>query len=227
MSLVKNLEEKVVSSLNLPSDLELLKAEPLLESGLISAEQIVRWYYWDKLKLAWWVKMTTTTPLCIYYFGPFGSAKEAELAQSGYIEDLEQEGVEGITVQIQQCQPKELTLFEDNYEANLECEVLPPLCCQVLNQALPVVIEEIENALEAYPDEACRQFFTQPERYHQLIAYVLSKIPTVYTVFELLQKAAIKPKFPALSLELRLRLESYIYWGIQQIFQDNYNGVIN
>jgi hypothetical protein len=63
--------------------------------------------------LAWWVKIVTETPQCTYYFGPFDSAREADLAQAGYIEDLEGEGAKGIAVQILQDEPKILTIYED------------------------------------------------------------------------------------------------------------------
>ena len=64
----------------------------------------------DRVGLAWWVEINTSQPICTYYFGPFMSSKEAELARSGYIEDLEQEAAQGITVRIQQCKPERLTI---------------------------------------------------------------------------------------------------------------------
>ncbi|HEY9810351.1 MAG TPA: DUF1816 domain-containing protein [Halomicronema sp.] len=67
----------------------------------------------EKFELAWWVEIITTEPACTYYFGPFISAKEALLSKDDYIEDLEQEQAKGITVQIKQCHPQELTIFED------------------------------------------------------------------------------------------------------------------
>jgi hypothetical protein len=63
--------------------------------------------------LAFWVEITTETPRCTYYFGPFFSRKEAETEKSGYIEDLEQEGAIGIQVSIQRCKPEVLTIFDD------------------------------------------------------------------------------------------------------------------
>ncbi|NES84519.1 MAG: DUF1816 domain-containing protein, partial [Moorea sp. SIO2B7] len=50
-----------------------------------------------------------TQPRCTYYFGPFDSFNEAQSHQPGYIEDLQEEGAEGITVEIKQCQPQILT----------------------------------------------------------------------------------------------------------------------
>lgn len=65
----------------------------------------------EQVGLAWWIHIVTAKPDCTYYFGPFMSAKEAEMARSGYVEDLEAEAAEGIAVHISQCQPKELTIF--------------------------------------------------------------------------------------------------------------------
>lgn len=62
-------------------------------------------------KLAWWLQVITNRPYCIYYFGPFDTWKEAELAQNGYIEDLNQEGAEGIYAQIRLDNPSELTIY--------------------------------------------------------------------------------------------------------------------
>ncbi len=59
--------------------------------------------------LAWWIEIYTDFPRCLYYFGPFNSELEAKTYQGGYIEDLQQEGAEGIVIQIKQCQPTNLT----------------------------------------------------------------------------------------------------------------------
>jgi hypothetical protein len=59
--------------------------------------------------LPWWVEISTITPKCLYYFGPFSSSVEAQAHQSGYIEDLQKEGAQGITAQVKQCQPAFLT----------------------------------------------------------------------------------------------------------------------
>ncbi len=66
-------------------------------------------------ELSWWVKITTTTPYCIYYFGPFDSQAEATIAQDGYIEDLMTENAIGINVDIKQDQPTVLTISESDH----------------------------------------------------------------------------------------------------------------
>ncbi|AFZ32102.1 protein of unknown function DUF1816 [Gloeocapsa sp. PCC 7428] len=80
--------------------------------------------FWDSFKevltnlfhsfgWAWWVEIVTQNPRCTYYFGPFLSVKEANAAKAGYIEDLEQEGAQGIIVKVKRCKPKNLTVADD------------------------------------------------------------------------------------------------------------------
>jgi Domain of unknown function (DUF1816) len=67
----------------------------------------------NRLGLAWWVEVTTRTPSCVYYFGPFTSSKEAEAELPGFLEDLEYEEAQGIQAVVKRCQPSELTIFDD------------------------------------------------------------------------------------------------------------------
>lgn len=57
--------------------------------------------------------MKTSAPRCIYYFGPFLTPQEAEAAKAGYVEDIENEGAEGLRVSIHRCKPINLTVAED------------------------------------------------------------------------------------------------------------------
>ncbi len=59
---------------------------------------------------AWWVEITTDRPHCTYYFGPFGTAVEADEAKAGYVEDLESESAQGIQVAIKRCKPAQMTI---------------------------------------------------------------------------------------------------------------------
>lgn len=63
-------------------------------------------------KQPWWIEVQTQMPDCIYYFGPFDSKKEAQLAQMGYIDDLVQEQAQDITVRVKKTCPKRLTVCE-------------------------------------------------------------------------------------------------------------------
>lgn len=61
----------------------------------------------------WWVEVKTISPACVYYFGPFETIKQARLNQGGYIEDLVEEKAFGITVELKQCLPDNLTVFAE------------------------------------------------------------------------------------------------------------------
>jgi hypothetical protein len=74
----------------------------------------------EKVPMDWWVEIITKAPDCKYYFGPFGSHREAQLSQLGYIEDLERERPQLIAIEIKQCQPEELTIFKDEPIESME-----------------------------------------------------------------------------------------------------------
>jgi hypothetical protein len=74
----------------------------------------------DFLGLAWWVEITTAQPRCTYYFGPFASSDQAHSAKSGYIEDLEKENAQGISVIVKRCKPANLTIDESGATADVE-----------------------------------------------------------------------------------------------------------
>jgi hypothetical protein len=67
----------------------------------------------DFFGLAWWVEITTNSPRCTYYFGPFASHKEAATARPGYVQDLQQEEAQGISIAIKRCKPTNLTIFDE------------------------------------------------------------------------------------------------------------------
>ena len=67
----------------------------------------------EVLGLAYWVRISTDSPQCIYYFGPFSSKAEAEAHSGGYCEDLRAEKARGISMTIERCKPRELTVTED------------------------------------------------------------------------------------------------------------------
>ncbi len=64
-------------------------------------------------KWGWWIEIRTANPSCTYYFGDFYSFTEAVSAQSGYIQDLSEEGAKLLAVEIKLCRPKQLTIYEN------------------------------------------------------------------------------------------------------------------
>ncbi len=67
----------------------------------------------DFVGQAWWVEISTAEPKCTYYFGPFSNAQVANLAQAGYVEDLESEQAQVLQVQVKRCKPNRLTIDYD------------------------------------------------------------------------------------------------------------------
>jgi hypothetical protein len=70
----------------------------------------------EMLGLAVWIEIITDSPHCTYYFGPFSSESEAEVAKIGYIEDLESEGCKGLAVMVKRCKPEKLTIYDDSLD---------------------------------------------------------------------------------------------------------------
>ena len=62
-------------------------------------------------EFGWWIEILTNEPDYIYYFGAFNSYLEAEEYKDIYIQDLEEEKAKIVGVEIEQCQPRELTIF--------------------------------------------------------------------------------------------------------------------
>lgn len=79
------------------------------------------------LGLAWWVEIVTDSPSCTYYFGPYGSASEAEAEKQGFVEDLEQEGTRSIKVEIKRCKPTELTIFDEKTDPSSSNRNIAPV----------------------------------------------------------------------------------------------------
>lgn len=104
--------------------LELLQA--IINKFLESTEEFFTSYL-EQMGEAWWVEIVTKKPDCTYYFGPFASHREAQLSQLGYLEDLEQERPQLIAIEIKQCQPKELTVFKDEWRQKIDSNILPDL----------------------------------------------------------------------------------------------------
>ncbi|CAN1212256.1 hypothetical protein TUMEXPCC7403_18760 [Tumidithrix helvetica PCC 7403] len=63
-------------------------------------------------ELGWWLEIFTAQPPCIYYFGAFETAQEAEESQAGFVQDLYLEGTQGIATRLRFFQPTQLVVTE-------------------------------------------------------------------------------------------------------------------
>jgi hypothetical protein len=74
----------------------------------------------DTIGSAVWIEILTESPSCTYYFGPFSSMGEAELAKGGYTEDLVAELATIATTTIKRCKPQHLTIFDESLDTYSE-----------------------------------------------------------------------------------------------------------
>lgn len=51
----------------------------------------------------------------------------------------------------------------------------------LINQTQSIIERKINQVLETYPHHPYQQIFAHPDRREQLFAYVLNRIPSVYT----------------------------------------------
>lgn len=92
---------------------------------------------------------------------------------------------------------------------------------QLINLTLPVVIAEIDNILEDYPESPYQIAFSLPEMRQRLFAYVLTHIPNRYTVQgEDLRLKESKFLHPS-PMQERLQMENLIHGGILHLLQEN------
>ncbi len=89
----------------------------------------------------------------------------------------------------------------------------------VENLILPLVVEEIEAALNTYPDQPYRQAYANPNLRAQLTRYVLNNVPVCYGLVEedspAEQHRALVPH-PVLQ-----HLREKVHDGIQCVLQSN------
>ncbi|HEY9728798.1 MAG TPA: hypothetical protein V6D50_20295, partial [Chroococcales cyanobacterium] len=92
---------------------------------------------------------------------------------------------------------------------------------KTVNLGLELVNEEIDNALELYPEEPYRTIFASPELRQKLINYVMSGLQGFLPSTEDKSNRPAKETIPYRSLELRLHVENYVHWGIEYILETN------
>lgn len=92
---------------------------------------------------------------------------------------------------------------------------------KIVNLTLPLVLREIENILEGYPEYPYQVAFSVEEFRQKLIAHVLSNVPNRYVVIDDLQEPPKEMKFLYRPIAERLRMENIIREGILRILREN------
>ncbi|NES98833.1 MAG: late competence development ComFB family protein [Desertifilum sp. SIO1I2] len=88
---------------------------------------------------------------------------------------------------------------------------------KLLNLTLPIVLEEIENVLAAYPKYPYQQAFSVSELRQDLVAYVLSRVPNKYAAVEETEPFVYQMGSSVYSSKQMLDIENCIHIGIQDI----------
>lgn len=88
---------------------------------------------------------------------------------------------------------------------------------QLFNLTLPIVNEEIENILSTYPNHPYQQAFSITGFRQDLLAYVLSRVPNKYTVFDGTKAPSSFPLSLPYPTKQLLDIEEYIHLGIRDI----------
>lgn len=91
---------------------------------------------------------------------------------------------------------------------------------ELINLTLPMVIQEIEDVLNEYPEHPYQIAFSIHEFRQKLIAYVLSQVPNQYAIVEEPAPASRPIRHSSLIAE-RLYLETVIRGGILHILREN------
>ena len=92
---------------------------------------------------------------------------------------------------------------------------------ELINLTLPVVLAEIENVLDDYPEHPYQIAFSLPELRQRLLAHVLTHTPNHYTVAG--EKLTLKSRnslHPS-SVQERIRMENLIHGSILHILREN------
>jgi len=91
----------------------------------------------------------------------------------------------------------------------------------LVNLTLPVVIQEIENVLDEYPEYPYHSAFAMPELRQKLIAHILSQVPNSYVANVGQESSGHAQVRHTSSLRERLRLEVIIRGSILHILREN------
>jgi hypothetical protein len=92
---------------------------------------------------------------------------------------------------------------------------------ETINLSQPLVIQEIDNVLEDYPEYPYQAAFSIDELRQKLIAHVLNHLPYRYTTIENGQKLSRGSNALFPSLAQRLRLNVLIRGSILHLLREN------
>lgn len=91
----------------------------------------------------------------------------------------------------------------------------------IVNLAVPLVTEKIEEILNAYPCHPHQQTFTSPNLRQKLTAYVLSRMPTLYLAVDEMEACSIRSPSSCYTAAQHSQIDRLIHQGIEHILQQS------
>lgn len=96
---------------------------------------------------------------------------------------------------------------------------------RIINLTLLLVIQEVDEVLEDYPEYPYKIACSIHELRSAIILHVLSQIPNYYTLLEDSQELPLEPKFLYSSKQERIHVQNLIRQRIAEIFQENTDSI--
>lgn len=96
---------------------------------------------------------------------------------------------------------------------------------RIINLTLLLVLKEIEDILEDYPEDPYQVAFSIPELRQKLILHVVNQLPSYYAILEEDQELPSNPKSLYSSLEEKVCMEILIRESIVKLFRENADSI--
>jgi hypothetical protein len=96
---------------------------------------------------------------------------------------------------------------------------------KIINLTLGLVIHEVKDILNYYPEYPYQVAFSNQELRQKLITYILNRFPNYYAILEDGQDPPKDPRFLYASLEEQVQLEVLICNSIVDVFQANADSI--
>jgi len=87
----------------------------------------------------------------------------------------------------------------------------------IVNLALPVIKNKVEEILHSSPDSSYQTVFASTALKEKLVAYVLRRMPTLYTTADASEACAVHQPANCFSREQQTQMDSLIHLGIQHL----------
>lgn len=91
----------------------------------------------------------------------------------------------------------------------------------IVNLTTPFVITQVEQVLETYPDYPEQHVFANPDVRQDLIAYVLTRIHSIYITIEEGETAEMMDTIGSHPMETQSQIQAFIHEGIRHVMQAN------